>query len=233
MSAATPTGDVEAARDETGRLLTVEEAARYYAWALEDRDPERRGYARGLAAAAAALRAAPQPEDAPQPSGGALTDDEREALLVAMCTSTRHEGGDHDTVGACILADDPPYAAVERILIARAAQRDPQPSEAAARAIAALHVPWYEVNGVRHDHTVTAFGDDVPADHVCRIGPEHQTCHIYPESPEDSEHEVLACAECRQVTSDGETGYLFWPCPTARILAAQPSAPVQDREAGK
>jgi hypothetical protein len=37
---------------ETGTPLTVEEAARYYAWALEDPDPYRRGFATALALAA-------------------------------------------------------------------------------------------------------------------------------------------------------------------------------------
>lgn len=45
--------DSDALVSETGAPLTVPEAARYYAWALNDPDPYRRGFARGLAAAAA------------------------------------------------------------------------------------------------------------------------------------------------------------------------------------
>lgn len=48
----------------------------------------------------------------------ALTDAERESLLTAMCIARLHAGGDHDSRGACVVADTPPYAVVERILTA-------------------------------------------------------------------------------------------------------------------
>ncbi len=86
--------------------------------------------------------------------------------------------------------------------------------------VAALHVPWFEIDGVRHDFTVIAFGSDVPADHVCRIGAEHQQCTVYPDAPEDSEHQVLACAECRGACEDYDVvGHPFWPCTTAAVVA--------------
>lgn len=86
------------------------------------------------------------------------------------------------------------------------------------KAVEALHRPWYEIDGVRHDHTVLVTGKDVPADHVCRIGPEHQACITYPGYPDETEHEVLACVECRQTTQDGEPGHPLWPCPTIRAV---------------
>ena len=66
-----------------------------------------------------------------------------------------------------------------------------------------LHRPWYEINGVRHEHTVTApcYEDDCACD--------------------GEGHEVPACSECRW--SDGDVdGYLLWPCPTARLLSPAP-----------
>lgn len=81
-----------------------------------------------------------------------------------------------------------------------------------------LHRPWYEFNGVRHDSTVLVTGDAVPADHVCRTGPGHQSCITYDGHPEETEHEVLACIECRATTEDGDPGVLLWPCPTVRAI---------------
>lgn len=46
------TTEIDAPVSETGVSLTVDEAARYYTWALDDPDPYRRGFARGLATAA-------------------------------------------------------------------------------------------------------------------------------------------------------------------------------------
>lgn len=89
------------------------------------------------------------------------------------------------------------------------------------QAVEALHVPWYEVNGVRHDNLVHVSGEDVPADHICRVGPEFQRCELDPVYPEDSVHVVPACSECRAVTEDGEPGYKLWPCRTR--LAVTPS----------
>jgi hypothetical protein len=80
-------------------------------------------------------------------------------------------------------------------------------------ALLDLHKPWYEINGVRIDHTVV-FGNDVPEGHVCRVGTRFDSCE-----PAIEEHYVLACVECRGTTEDGEPGYSLWPCPTARLAA--------------
>lgn len=91
--------------------------------------------------------------------------------------------------------------------------------------IEARHWPWYEVNGIRHDHTVMVYGADVPKGHVCRVdGNDYDRCVIDPEFPEDGEHVVLACYECRCPTDDGDPGYLLWPCATAALLASSPAA---------
>lgn len=39
----------------------------------------------------------------------------------------------------------------------------------AADAIRGLHTPWYEVNGVRHEMTVVAYGPTAPAANARRI----------------------------------------------------------------
>lgn len=57
--------------------------------------------------------------DTPRPERVTLTSVEREALIHAACTARLHTGGDHDAKGACVIADDPPYEVVERILAAR------------------------------------------------------------------------------------------------------------------
>lgn len=89
-------------------------------------------------------------------------------------------------------------------------------------AVQALHRPWYEVNGKRHDHLVTVCGSDLPDGHVFRVeGPEYDRCDpIDRENPEDSLHSVPACYECRCATDEGEPGYLLWPCDTARALGS-------------
>lgn len=90
-------------------------------------------------------------------------------------------------------------------------------AESALRQVRELHVPWYVVNGVRHDHLVHVTGSEhLPADHVCRIGTEWD-CEIDPEDSGWSTHAVLACYECRCPTEDGDAGYLLWPCKTARL----------------
>ena len=82
-----------------------------------------------------------------------------------------------------------------------------------------LHVPWYEVNGVRHDHLVHVTGtENIPADHVCRIGSEWDSCEIDPDDSGWSVHVVPACCECRAVTEEYEIGYKLWPCKTIRTL---------------
>jgi hypothetical protein len=74
---------------------------------------------------------------------------------------------------------------------------------AAIRAVLTAHVPWYEIKGVRHEHTVNVSCEDV--------GCDGESC--------DGEHEVPACQECRW--SDGDVdGYQFWPCPTVRAIRA-------------
>lgn len=88
-------------------------------------------------------------------------------------------------------------------------------------AVRALHRPWYYgVDGVRRDHTVYAYGTDVPADHVCRIGHGYDRCSINTDDPTDSGHQVLACVECRGASEDGEPVHSFWPCLTIRELDA-------------
>lgn len=89
--------------------------------------------------------------------------------------------------------------------------RDFDALQAAVRAVLDKHVPWYEVNGLRHDHSVvvpcTEFAD-------CD-GDEHRDC----DASDGDGHEVPACSECRW--SDGDLdGYLLWPCPTVRAIAA-------------
>lgn len=108
---------------------------------------------------------------------------------------------------------DADYAAAWERLHDIKAERYTQAAQIAK--VLARHVPWYEVQGVRHDHTLHVAWDDAPKGHVCRIGaqPEWDNC-----SREDEQHVVLACVECRGATDEGETGYLFWPCSTVRDL---------------
>lgn len=77
-------------------------------------------------------------------------------------------------------------------------------------AVAALHRPWYEVNGKRYDHVV--YSDQPFEDHVCRT--DSDAC-----DPDNGEHWVLACHECRGITDDDVPGYSLWPCPTTAALA--------------
>jgi len=81
---------------------------------------------------------------------------------------------------------------------------------AAIRAVLDLHVPWYEVDGVRHDNTVTVPCYDFPG---C-TGTEHVDC---PDSDGDG-HEAPACYECRCVVDYDIPGHLLWPCPTVRAI---------------
>jgi hypothetical protein len=83
---------------------------------------------------------------------------------------------------------------------------------AGLRAVLDLHRPWYEVGGVRTDFTALAY--EVGSDHVCRTGDAYDSC-----SPEDDEHYILACAECRAATEEGTEGYHLWPCDTVRAIA--------------
>lgn len=114
-------------------------------------------------------------------------------------------------------------------LAAVRAQRDQ--ARAALDRVRALHRPWYEIDGVRHDNRVVVYGDDVPADHVCVKAGDRadqfafEQCTIE-DDEDDSEHYVLACYECRCTTEEGEPGYLLWPCATARALDGP--APVED-----
>jgi len=90
-----------------------------------------------------------------------------------------------------------------------------------AEKILELHKPWYEINGVRHNQYVTVMADEVPEGHVCiEIG--FDRCQVEPDAPEDSEHSIPACVECRPNTVDGLAGHLFWPCPTALLAGAAP-----------
>lgn len=139
----TPTPDVEAARD-----VWRDEVVATIGPLLAGRDLSAGGsfvkvaeeVADALRPLATALRAAPQPEGyrpcagcdavgescravgcpavtpAPQPDDGALTEEERDMLVSARRRPTQV------------------LTTVERILAARAAQRDPQPSEAAREA---------------------------------------------------------------------------------------------------
>lgn len=81
------------------------------------------------------------------------------------------------------------------------------------KAVLALHRPWYDAAGARQEHLLTVPWDEAPAGHVCRIGGNWPTC-----DREEEEHAVLACVECCASSDEGERGYLFWPCPTARAL---------------
>lgn len=98
--------------------------------------------------------------------------------------------------------------------------REAKALAATVQRVRELHRPWYEIDGVRHDHCVAVGNDDVPADHICRTG-GWDAC-----LPDYEEHYVLACVECRQNTEDGEHGSPLWPCDTIRALA--PSDPATD-----
>lgn len=85
-----------------------------------------------------------------------------------------------------------------------------------AERLRELHKPWWETNGVRHDHTVCIYSDDVGKvghDHVCRVGFEWDNC-----DPENEQHYALACIECRQTTEDGDPSFPIWPCATIRAV---------------
>lgn len=79
---------------------------------------------------------------------------------------------------------------------------------AAIARVKSLHVPWYEVDGVRHDNLVSVGCEQYPG---CE-GTADNECQY------DEQHEVPACYECRCVI-DYLPGYLFWPCPTVRALS--------------
>jgi hypothetical protein len=82
-------------------------------------------------------------------------------------------------------------------------------AQAAVERVRALHRPWYEINGVRHEHTVT-----VPCSEFAGCdGDGHRDC----DASDGEGHEAPACSECRW--SDGDVdGFLLWPCPTVRAL---------------
>lgn len=85
-----------------------------------------------------------------------------------------------------------------------------------AERLRELHKPWYEIQGVRHDHLVIVHPDDLAKighEHVCRIGSTWDNC-----DPENEEHQALACIECRQTTEDGDPAYPIWPCATIRAV---------------
>ena len=86
----------------------------------------------------------------------------------------------------------------------------------AVQSVRDLHVPWYEIGGVRHDFTVISYGpDNLPADHDC----DAANC-LDRDDPESTEHQVLACSECRGTNPeyDDLTCHPFWPCPTIKAL---------------
>lgn len=85
------------------------------------------------------------------------------------------------------------------------------PDDGLRAAVLALHRPWYEAGGVRHDNTVTVSCPDFPG---CD-GTSERHC---PDG-EDDGHEVLACYECRCIVDYDLDGFLLWPCPTARAAA--------------
>jgi hypothetical protein len=78
-------------------------------------------------------------------------------------------------------------------------------------ALLTLHRPWYEVNGVRYEHTVLVYEDDLPKGHVCRdLGTDR--CY-------DGEHYAVACCECRVFGAEADvTCYALWPCSTAALV---------------
>jgi hypothetical protein len=84
-------------------------------------------------------------------------------------------------------------------------------------AVAALHVPWYEIAGVRHEHRVLVAWDEAPDDHVCVIG---RTATVMDVCEPGDTHAVLACAECRASGGDDTdvAHYPFYPCATAAVL---------------
>lgn len=83
----------------------------------------------------------------------------------------------------------------------------------ALERVLALHVPWYEVSGVRHEQRVIVGWSDAPKGHICVIGAGSDVCDP------DETHAVLACSECRVAVPDYEYGLSFWPCPTVRAAA--------------
>ena len=87
----------------------------------------------------------------------------------------------------------------------------------ALEQVRALHRPWYEIHGVRHDYTVMANCEDFDG---CN-GTADREC----DDPDD--HERLACVECRHVFEDMD-GNLFWPCPTARALLPDHGQPTDE-----
>jgi hypothetical protein len=93
---------------------------------------------------------------------------------------------------------------------------------AVVERVRALHRPWHEINGVRHDHRVLVGWDEAPADHVCIVSDWYRC------SPGE-EHWVLACAECRRITEDGDPASPLWPCATIRALDGDAAA----REGGQ
>lgn len=124
---------------------------------------------------------------------GAVGHEDGEYLDVADTAAFRKGSAQEAADAACIVAA---VNALPRLT-------------AALRAVLALHVPWYEINGVRHDHTVTATCADFDR---CDGDAEH-------ECDDPDEHERLACNECRDVFEDID-GYLFWPCPTVTAIAS-------------
>lgn len=76
----------------------------------------------------------------------------------------------------------------------------------ALERIRELHQPfWTDSDGHRHNYYVTT--SEPPVDHICVID-GFDRC-----SPEEEEHVVPACVECRQTYEDAP-GSPFWPCPT-------------------
>lgn len=89
-----------------------------------------------------------------------------------------------------------------------------------AARILELHRPWFQAGGTRVEHRVTVCVDDaaeLPAGHEC-VRDEDRLLRCF---PEEGEHQVLACVECRCVTEDYDPTSRLWPCPTA--LAVDPS----------
>jgi hypothetical protein len=90
---------------------------------------------------------------------------------------------------------------------------------AAIGLVKALHVPWYEIAGVRHEFRVMVGWDEAPDDHVCVIGRSPTRMDVCDPSVE---HAVLACAECRASGGDDiDVAYHpFWPCKTYAVIDA-------------
>lgn len=197
------------------------------------RDLNHAGYLRRVCKGVYELRLDPHnvPVSAASPPPGTESPEDQQRALArdveaepVMSIDTAALRAEFDVCGACDYGADVGCSCSIRdprlVIVALCDEVDRL--TAVLDGVRALHRPWYEINGVRHDHRIPVCGDAVPADHVCI-----DLClpHGDTEDPEDAEHEVLACYECRWPTDEGEAGYLLWPCATARALGPSPSRP--------